>query len=225
MRPTVLLVLLAAASANAQYSSFATGRSFNNPMSAMMDTMIQQSIERKLLEKALLKKYGDAPAPAAKVEVKPTPSAPLAATDFKPGPHTVAAKFGDLAATPEDKRALAAACAQILEGIEGQPDFRKNNVAYGLAVLIGVSIQLVYGKTIPDAEAEQLARDLNDSLAATPNFRKLPAKDRQLLYETSVITAGLMVGLNQEGLKTGDASMQEKAKDMARQMLAMFMPK
>ena len=76
----------------------------------------------------------------------------------------------------------------MLDGFEEQA--RKNNVAYALTFLIGVSMQVVNGKELSEAEMELLAGELNDVLASAPEFTSSTAREKQSLYEAAQSAVG-----------------------------------
>jgi hypothetical protein len=223
MRALPLALLIStAAFAQGSYTSL-SGAHFNNIWGASMDSTLTQMIQRSILESSLKKKYGEAglaakaPAPARAARVA---HAALSATDFKPGPaHLMPQQFGALAGDPQAKEQLTQLCTALLDGIEAQKDFRKNNLAYGLTLLIGGSLQVMTEKEIPDAESDELVKTLNDLLATNDGLKRMSAKDKQTLYETSVIMAGLIIAIYEEGKAKDDVGQKQQAQAMARQVL------
>ena len=56
-----------------------------------------------------------------------------------------------------------------------QQPLGKNNVAYALTILLGASTEAASDRELPEAETEQLARELNDVLASAPEFQRMSA--------------------------------------------------
>jgi hypothetical protein len=231
-KPILLVVGLAAMPAAAQFTNPYNWSSWNNPVSSSIDLMISQRIERQVLERSLLKKYGKAPtaaaapAPAPAPEQKPPPKQPLTATDFKPvGPKgkvaaTFAASLEGLDAT--QKKQFETVFNDAVKAIEAEKDFRKNNLAYALALLLGASVQVTTGKEVSDADSQELARGLNDLLAAEDGFKKLSAKDRQTFYESCLVMGGLIIGLYTAGAESNDQALMEQAKGLGKTALERF---
>mgnify|MGYP001189968525 CR=1 FL=1 len=161
----------------------------------------------------------------ARTTGKPTtsPRAPFTATDFKPvQPRSVAQAMvdGSRELTKEQSKAL-------VDGLNGgldvfEQETRKNNVAHALAFLIGISMQVVNEREVSDAESQMLAQAINDELAAAPQFKKLTPKQKQLLYETSVVVGALIGGMAAEAAERGNAELKAQAKTMAQQALSVF---
>lgn len=153
-----------------------------------------------------------------------TPRAPFTATDFKPvQPRSVAQAMVDGSSkelTREQSKAL-------VDGLNGgldvfEKETRKNNVAHALAFLIAISMQVVNEREVSDSESQMLAQAINDELAAAPQFKKLTPKQKQLLYETSVVVGALIGGMAAEAAESGNAQMKAQAKTMAQQALSVF---
>jgi hypothetical protein len=222
------LTFLSAGTAAAQYSNPYNGTTWNNPVSAMCDVMITNSIQKKMLEKSLAqKRSGNAAGqPASGSGTAAPPVAPkheLSASGFTPlGGRLVPDKIADGVAgvDPAQKQQLAEVFRQTLATYEAQVP--KNNVAFAMGFLIAASLQVLSGKDVSDPDFEQLVRDLNDILAETPRFRQMDAKGKQTLYEVSVITGGIVAGLYNTGVEEKDAAAQQQAKDLAKSVLDSF---
>jgi hypothetical protein len=225
---TVVLACLSAGDAAAQFTNPYNGTTWNNPVSAMCDVMITNSIQKQMLEKSLARKRSGIAAgqPAGKAEPAAPAAAPkheLSASGFTPlGGRLVPDKIADGAAgvDPAQKQHLAQVFRQTLATYEAQ--LPKNNVAFAMGFLIVASLQVYSGQEVSDSDYEQLVRDLNDILAETPRFRQMDAKGRQTLYEVSVITGGLVAGLYNTGVEEKDTAAQEQAKELAKSILETF---
>jgi hypothetical protein len=224
----MILAGVSTGDAAAQYVNPYNGSQWNNPMSATCDVMITNSIQKKMLEKALARKRagqaanqsGGATAPASAATA---PKYELSASAFTPeGGRLMPDKLAAGAAGVDDaqKHQLAEAFRQTLTTYEAQVP--KNNVAFAMGFLIAASLQVLSGKEVSDPDFEQLVHDLNDALAETPKFRQMDARGRQILYETSVITGGIIAGLHNTGVESKDAHAQQQAKDLARSVLETF---
>jgi hypothetical protein len=213
--------LALAPAARAQYWS--GGMNYNNPWSAQMDMTMTHMIQRAQLESLIKPRNGGKPAPAAQraaVAAPAPPSHPITATDFKPvGGRMMTETFVDSMGVKVTNRArLVQLLGQGMDGYERIGEIRKHNLAYALTALLGKSLEIYSGKKIPDAKAKQMVKDMNDGLAAKPQFQKLDARQRQSLYESSVLTLVLMVTLHEEG----NAQVQGQAKLIATGVLKGF---
>lgn len=219
--------------ASAQYYNTLNGRQFSNMYAAnadfLMSQMIQQSgwaAMRAAVQATANRQQAAATAGAAKKVVAPKAPAyakPITATDFKPaGVRNVPEQLSAAVADPKDRAGLVKAGREIIKTIEATPGFRKNNLAAAMAVLLGVSVQVRHGADISDAESEAFMRGLNDVLASTPAFATLGAEQRTRTYDTFIVVGGLIAGIAQVGIETGNADLVRQAKDMAGDALAQF---
>ena len=120
----------------------------------------------------------------------------------------------------EEKELLRKLSNQFLDSFEQEA--RKNNIANSFAFLAGVSMQIVSGRDLSDAETDQLISGFNNSIAYTPQYVSMSAQDKQVLYESAVITAGMMALLNEQGKLNNDSKMQADARQMASAVVAYF---
>ena len=123
---------------------------------------------------------------------------------------------------PEEKKQFEAVFTSAFAQIEGDKGFRKNNVANALTFLIVASLTVALERDVPEADADALVVGLNDLLGADPDFKKLAAKDKQQLYEGSIVIGGLIGGLYSAALENKDAALKKQAQELARGMLAKF---
>lgn len=155
---------------------------------------------------------------------KPAPKSGFAATEFKSvQPRSVAQALvsSSSAVTKAQGRALVEGLNAGLDFFEEAPE-RKNNVAQAVAFLLGNCLQLVNGEEFTNADGEALAQAVNDELAASPRFKKLPPKEKQLLYETSIVVGALIGGMAAHGVVENDPAAQATARAMAKQVLDLF---
>ena len=120
----------------------------------------------------------------------------------------------------EEKELLRNLSNQFLDSFEQEA--RRNNIANSFAFLAGVSMQIVSGRDLSDAETDQLISGFNNSIAPTPQFVSMSAQDKQVLNESAVITAGMMALLNAQGKQNNDAKMQTDARQMAAAVIGYF---
>ena len=139
----------------------------------------------------------------------------LSRTDFvfKGGP-TQQKNCAAMVQKPDDQRQMATLCLKLFGATQQLPGFRKNNLAAGLSVLIGVSLQVKTGHELNKAETEALSRGLNDVLVDTGVMKGKPA-DLQTMYETAVMTGALIAGIAQAGEDDHDADLTAVAQALA----------
>lgn len=147
---------------------------------------------------------------------------PITATDFRPTrsriiPDEVSRMSqGDA----EEKELLRNLSNQFLDAFEKEG--RKNNVANAFAFLTSISIQIVAGRELSDLEEQQLISGFNNSMATTPQFVSMTARDKQVITESAVITGGMMAFLHEQGKQHNDTKMQADARQMAKAVIAYF---
>ena len=128
-------------------------------------------------------------------------------------PHEI----GRMAQTAEEKETLRTLSDQFLDALEREG--RKNNLANSFAFLTSVSMQIILSRELTDAEEQQLISGFNTSLAYSPQFKSMPARDKQILYETAIIAGGMIAFLHEQGKQHGDAKMQSDGRTMAKAVL------
>jgi hypothetical protein len=149
-------------------------------------------------------------------------SFPITATDFQGvGGRILPDEIGRSAAgTPEQRQGLRYISNQYLDQFEKEG--RPNNMANAFAFVIEASLQIATGKSTSDEEEKLLIDALNNSIAPTPQFASMSPRDKQVLYESAIVTAGLMLFLDQQGKQSGNADMQRQARDTAKNVIASF---
>jgi len=211
-----------------------TGNRFNNPLSSTLDTTILFSMQKRLTQSQLLgtlpsqrgarrsasqpmavSPQGGVPAapPAQGQAVPQVPELqhyPLTATDFASGPRVLPTVYAEKG-PKENQAQLVQTFNDMIDSFEKEG--RKNNDAYAIMFLIGVSAQVYTGKEISDTVLEKFAQDINDILAASPTYRTMAASKKQELYESSVLMASMIGGLNTKPETAQDA------KQLATQVL------
>jgi hypothetical protein len=106
---------------------------------------------------------------------------------------------------------------QFLDALEREG--RKNNIANSFAFLTLISMQIVLGRDLTEAEEQQLISGFNTSLASSPQFVSMSARDKQVLYESAIIAGGMIGILHAQGKQINDAKMQSDARTMAKAVL------
>lgn len=154
--------------------------------------------------------------------VAPARQYPISATDFRPvSGRIMPDEIGRMSpGNPEEKELLRTLSNQFLDLYEKEA--RKNNVAYSFAFLAGASLQVVTGRTLSDAEEDQLVSGFNNSIAHTPQFVSMSARDKQVLTESGIITGSMIAFLDAQGKEQKDAKMQADARELAKAVIGYF---
>jgi hypothetical protein len=204
------LVILAMIWAQGTWTNPYTGHQFNNPISSTLDTIIQGQMQQRMLEHSMAAQRGQKPA-------APAAHANLAASDFNPatkGHPTMDAYLQAPTLTPDARkmmRAMFDATFNMLAQI------RRNNVATALAGAVTLSSGMLGGRQPTGPAAQELLLNVNDLLAQSPQFSRLKPKDKQVMYESLVMTTALLAILQEEGKNNPDMRAQGVA--LARSVL------
>ena len=83
-------------------------------------------------------------------------------------------------------------------------------------------MQIVTDRELTDAEEQQLISGFNNSIARTPQFVSMTARDKQVVHESAVVSGGMMAFLYAQGKQNNDAKMQSDARTMAKAVLGYF---
>ena len=211
-----LLVLAAASASQAQGAKPFDWSGWTNPAPAI-DVMAARHSQSKVLERVIQRKVG--------VVASPFTHHPLSVTDLKPakrGPTAgaLAASFRNLDA--KERKEFAQMLDDGLTQTEGDPAFRKHNLAQAIAYLLAAAIWVLDDGEPVDEELGQVIAALNDILGDDRAFRAMPAKDKQRLYEGAILTAGILTGLHSSAVSAQDEAAQTQLKQVARATLARF---
>ena len=226
MGSLLLIIPLVASVAHAQYVNVPTGRQFNNIHAANAEFVISQIVNDRLLQTRMAA-LAQAQPDAATKNVPPPAQAKyrfaLSATDFKSeGKRDAPEQLAVNAGTPGQRVQLTQMYRQIQQAVEASPDVRKNNLATAVTILLGSSIQVVAQKAIGDAEAVDLLRLINDIIAGTPDFNKIPNQQRTAAYDAFLINGGLIAGIDANAKETNDHALAALARELALSSLAQF---
>lgn len=237
----VALVSLSAAPASAQYTN-SYGYSFNNPISASVNSMFWDRMNSRLVYRVMLKKRGYTDAQLGQMttqqmldvlggsqqaaEASKTLPAP-AASRFKPAkkrlllPALVTAMTKD----PEHQAALKALFDAGLSAYETEAakEGLANDLAGAMAFFIGVAWMVSHDGQEPDEHGVTLlARQLQQSLD-TPELKKVADADKQQFYELMVGLGTWLLATWQQGVETQDAQLKATAKEAARTIITGYL--
>jgi hypothetical protein len=163
------------------------------------------------------------PTPAARSE-SAIRQYPITASDFKPVaarlmPDQIANSTPGL--TGEQREGLRTLSNYYLTSFESEA--RKNNIANAMTFLLGVSILILSGKEVSDAESEQMIAAFNNTMGANPQFVSMTPRDKQILYESAVVMGGMIALLHSQGAEQKDVAMQSEAKELSLAIVKHFL--
>lgn len=233
-----LALTLGATPAAAQYQGM-SGFSFNNPVSASLDTMFWTRMNARLVYRMMLKKrgYTDAqlgPMTTAEMERilggtqaaqaaarQPPPTIP--ATRFKPskGRLLVPALAASLTQDKAQQQVLVSVFEAGLVGYAKETEKEQlatdlgGSVAYFLACAYAVVND---GSEPPDEGITALARQLQQALD-TPQMRKVGDADKQRFHELLVSLGTWLLVTWQQAANAGDLALQASLKQTAGDVL------
>lgn len=238
VRALALLVALCSTAAAAQYTGM-SGYSFNNPVSASIDTMLWTRLNSRLVYRMMLKKrgYTDAqlgPMSTAEMERilggtakaqaaarQPPPAPP--ATRFKAGPKRLA--LAPLAASLTKDKAAQQALQEVFEaGLqayaqEAEKEQLGSDLAGTISFFLGCAWAVAHGgQEPPDEGLTALARQLQQALD-TPEMRKVADADKQRFHELLVSLGTWLLVSYQQAQQGGDAAMQQTLQRTAADVL------
>jgi hypothetical protein len=211
MRLAVIVFIVAASAGTSRADDLILGTAYQNPWSSW------SAYNYKRVESQVRARTKAAVNPSAGAAASSNAAQrPLSATDFKragTGRPVLDQYMASTGLTGRQAVELRAAIDAALGQIEAQ--VRKDNVATSMAVLIAASTYVVRGVELDDPTQDRLTAGLNDVLAADPSFNKLKAADRQLVSDTMMVQAALIVILS----AVGDANSKAASNAAARAAL------
>jgi hypothetical protein len=206
----------------------------NNFAAMFSDPAFQKKLQQRLQERLVARQKeksgaaaGSAAPPESVGNFKGSPEEadeaklPIMATDFVPGPQrivpeTMAARMAHGSSARQAE--LVALFNQVLDAIE--PQTRSNNVAAALAFAIAASEQVKDGSGVlkPGRFAE-LVRQINQDVGDSEEFKALSDRRKQEIYESSLLTAGLIVSAFRRASAAKDPTLERQAKEAAADYL------
>ena len=178
---------------------------YKSPFSSWGAYMYDQNVKRHLAKRT----SADAPAAA--------PTAPITATDFRRSAKrkdVVAQLVGSARLSAADAQQLATTLRATITQLESAG--RRDNVGSAMAIVLALSFVVLEAPDGGATNADALVGTANDVLAASPVFRKLGAADRQLMYDSLLLSAAVIAIVHQSGDK---AASQAIAKQVLQQLV------
>ncbi len=210
MRLAVIVFIVAVSAGIARADGLILGTAYQNPWSSW------SAYNYKRIESQVRDRTQAAVNPSAGAATNSAAQRPLSATDFKrtgKGRPVLDRYMASTKLTGQQAAEFRAAIDATLGQLETQ--VRKDNVATSMAVLIAASTYVVRGVELDDATQDRLVAGLNDVLAADPGFVKLKASDKQVVSDTLMVQAAVIVILS----AIGDDGSKAASKAAAREAL------
>jgi len=205
---------------SAQYQNSATGQTYNNSYSAMLsvtNTMTQNftTMQRQYLGSIskMSSAYGARSTPGQPAQ----PQFPITATDFRGAAGRELPERLSSAIAPEQQGAVQTLCNQLLA--EYEKTNRRNNIASALVYSLRISLEIDRGKKLSIAETGAAIRFFNNSLAASAEFRAMTPDQKQILYESTILTGGMAAVLYLQGRQQNNPAMQLQGREIAQSIL------
>jgi hypothetical protein len=238
------LTLAVTPAARAQYNS-AYGYSFNNPTSAMLNTLMWQAMDRRMLQITFLRQRGYTDAQLDAMSNQEIEAAALNGQGTAAPAPPPASKKSPVASRfkPKGKRLLLPA---LVESLAEDPLQRKllttvfeagfkeyereakkiglgHDLAGAIAYFLGAAC-LAYRPSDPpdDAGLERLAHGLAETLD-TPEMAQVPDADKQQFYELMVALGTYMLVTAQQAATDHDEALADTVKEMAGGALQGFL--
>jgi hypothetical protein len=231
-----LLGIFSAAPSQAQYTNPYTGRTWNNPGSSLLDTMIlnksremmmsgnmmSNSMTSASLHNLMLRRQqlGRQTIKRGKATTRFTAAAPFSLSEW-------VTRCG--AKTPEMRRQYAAELT-VQQAIWKQEAQARGANTQDMAQSLALGFVLAWeaytgGKRATDAQYRGIAADFRKTLLNDPHFQGMTAKEKQYLYEDQMVSATDAVRLLRQSTKTGDDAIQQKAREGGKRYLTRWWDK
>ena len=211
---TALVLCLVCPMLFAQYTNFSTGNRFNNPGSALIDSFIRSKMNQQMLE-ASLKKKNQPAEPAAKPASFDYSKSLFKGSGVRVFPDIVAKNAEDM--TEAERKQLAVDLCGAIDEFERQTG-TKNNLAYGISFMLGISLKVTKNVELSDEDLEQLAQAVHRQIEADAEWSKMTDEQKQLMYESSLVDASIIITTAQRG----DEKSLQQAKEKAAECLNQF---
>jgi len=157
-------------------------------------------------------------------ERQPPRAYPITATDFQvlqapimPDQVANTAQGVD----PQTRQQMRTMFLQTLAAFEKSG--RKNNMASAFTWISACAFQVRNGKEPSDADEAKITAYFNNTLAASPDYAVLTPYKQQMLYESVIITGGIMIFLDNQGRSTNNPQLRAQAAEMSKQVLKMYL--
>lgn len=228
-----------------QYTNPYTGRTFNNPLSSTLDTMILHSMQRRMSSRMMMSstlrkkgyttyqlngmtneqmlaaiggKKATAKSGTTGKAKKPAP-APIPATKFKPGPKRLLLDaFADaLGKTAEEKAGYRTIFTEVLKTYESAAKQEKieNDVAAAMAFNVATNYTIYRSGAAISDGGSSVMVVQFRGLLDNDNLRKASNVDKQKLYEVFLLLGAYSIAINQVAAQQSDPQIKKAARLLA----------
>jgi len=149
---------------------------------------------------------------------------PITATDFQPLSQPIMPDQFANSATGIDqatRNTMRTFFQQVLTSFEAKA--RRDNFAHAFTFICAAALQVRNGKEPSNAEVNQMIASFNNRLAGSPTYYTFNPRQQQMLYESLIITGGIIVFLDYQGKQTNNPQLQAQARDMSAAVLKAFL--
>ncbi len=219
-----LFLLLASMAANAQYYG-ALSTTWNNPVSAYANVVLQGAINRTLLEQSIANQKGKQVNSTAAANSSTSGSARSSAATyavlrFKPVANSgVTKKIADaLGTNPQERGALLGVLQEAKKSYEAEAATagRSNNIAAALTFFLAANSMAYHQTDAPtDSVTDALFEILQQEMSASPDFKSMTAIQKQQMHDWLVVAGGLVLAGYLDAVKTNDEKELADYKELA----------
>ena len=217
-----LIVALVFGRAEAQYGDSYT-RMLNTTMVASQSLFRAQTAVNQQRSN-MARAAGQSSANTGTAQQQPMRQYPITATDFQALSAPIVPDQLANSATgvePQAREQMRQYFLQVLSNFNSAA--RKNNMANAFAFITGVALQIKTGKEVNEAKTDQLIAYFNNTIAAAPEYYTLTPYKQQVLYESLIITGGIIALLETQGKQTNNQQALTQAKQMSDTVLKTFL--
>jgi len=157
-------------------------------------------------------------------ERQPPRAYPITATDFQVLQAPIMPdQFANTAqgVDPQTRQQMRTMFLQTLAAFEKSG--RKDNMASAFTWISACAFRVRNGKEPSDADEAKITAYFNNTLAASPDYAVLTPYKQQMLYESVIITGGIMIFLDNQGKTTNNPQLRAQAAEMSKQVLKMYL--
>ncbi len=168
-------------------------------------------------------------APVARPQPEPAKAGPPAAataapdfrlTDFRPVRSVdISEQFARLSDNPKHRPALRTLAREMVTFIETSEDFRRNNLSYALALVVGAALGIESGVELAEQDSQRLLQAAHDFIVETQILERNRPEQVTAFYDNCLVFVGLMVSLDALAREQGDATARAVAREVAGTIL------
>lgn len=205
----------------------------------------QMNIRRLTMRQAMIKKWGLAAVEKAEREARSGSSSSRSSSAnapkidyvppvaknygvFRPDATVNTAKIiaDAIAETPEEKKLYTQIYDATKSAYEKEAAAKgwKNNIAGAFTFFLVTNSTIYHGTDEPsDETVNAIFQALNQTLDESPDFAKMPNRDKQGLYNTLIAFAGIPLAVYMEGQQNKDAETLKTASQLSGELIKLVM--